>query len=145
MRISKYFLEHFQNKKNKKLLNTIFFKFWSSINLPWGHVRSHTKLGTDRFSRFEVYRTQKTDRQAVYRLFNYCSTIPSLHNTIPGRKICEGKIFYFLSIILRLLICYLSNFSHFQFSQEINLLSLFMILLRNQNNEKFKSINNFFF
>ena len=120
-------------------------KFWSFINLPWGHVRSHTKLGTDRFSRFEVYRTQKTDRQAVYRLSNYCSTIPSLHNTIPARKICEGKIFYFISIILRLLICYLSNFSHFQFSQEINLLSLFMILLRNQNNEKFKSINNFFF
>ena len=32
-----------------------FLKFWSFINLPWGHVRSHAKLGPDRFSRFDVY------------------------------------------------------------------------------------------
>ena len=30
-------------------------KFSSSINLPKGHVRSHTNFGPDRFSRFDVY------------------------------------------------------------------------------------------
>ena len=37
-------------------------KIWSSINLPWGHARSHTKFGPDRFSRFDVYWIQ-TDKQ----------------------------------------------------------------------------------
>ena len=53
-----------------------FFKIRSSINLPWGHVRSHTKFGPDWFSRFDVYWLQKkqtnkqTPRQAkfIYRL-----------------------------------------------------------------------------
>ena len=40
----------------------IFFKICSSINLPWGHARSHKKIGPDRFSRFDVYWIQ-TDRQ----------------------------------------------------------------------------------
>ena len=33
-----------------------------SINLPWGHVISHTKFVPDRFSRFDVYWIQK-DKQ----------------------------------------------------------------------------------
>ena len=33
-------------------------KFWSSLNPPWGHVKSHTKFGPDRFSRFGLYWTQ---------------------------------------------------------------------------------------
>ena len=48
-------------------------KFWSFINLPWGHVRSKKKFGPDGFSRFDVYRIQtnkQTPRQAkyIYRL-----------------------------------------------------------------------------
>ena len=39
-----------------------FLKIRSSINLPWGHARSHKKCGADRFSRFDVYWIQ-TDRQ----------------------------------------------------------------------------------
>ena len=37
-----------------------------AINLPCGHVMSHTKLGPDRFSRFDVYWIQtnkQTNRQ----------------------------------------------------------------------------------
>ena len=44
-------------------------KFWSFNNLSWGQVRSHTKFGPDRFSRFDVYLIQtdrQTDRQAKY-------------------------------------------------------------------------------
>ena len=32
-----------------------FLKFWSSITLSWGHVKSHTKFWPDRYSRVEVY------------------------------------------------------------------------------------------
>ena len=45
-----------------KTLKTHFLKFLSFINLPCGHVMSHTKYGPDRFSRFDVYWIQ-TDRQ----------------------------------------------------------------------------------
>ena len=50
-----------------------FLKFLPSINLPWGHVMSHTKFAPDRFSRFDVYWIQtnkQADRQAkfLYRL-----------------------------------------------------------------------------
>ena len=41
-------------------------KFQSFINLPWSQVRSHTKFGPDRFSRFDVYWIQtdkKTNKQ----------------------------------------------------------------------------------
>ena len=41
--------------KSKKLLINKFLKFWSSINIPCGHVRSHTKFELDWFSRFDVY------------------------------------------------------------------------------------------
>ena len=35
------------------------FHFWCSINLSWGHYRSHTKFGPDQFSRFDVYTNKK--------------------------------------------------------------------------------------
>ena len=41
--------------KNKKTFKYKFWKFWSFINLPWCHVRSHTKFGPDRFSGFNFY------------------------------------------------------------------------------------------
>ena len=49
---------------NLILVETNFeiLKFWSSVNLPWGHVRFHKKFGPDRFSRFDVYWIQ-TDKQ----------------------------------------------------------------------------------
>jgi len=43
------------------VLGTNFCEFLSFINLPCGHVMSHTKFGPDRFSRFDVYWIQ-TDR-----------------------------------------------------------------------------------
>jgi len=36
------------------------------MNLPWGYVRSHTKFGPDRFSRFDAYWKEKTDK-FIYR------------------------------------------------------------------------------
>ena len=45
-----------------------FDKFWSSINLSWGHVRSHKKIGPDQFSRFDVYwshTNRQTDKQSI--------------------------------------------------------------------------------
>ena len=61
--------------KNRILLEANFSKL--SINLPWGHVRSHKKCWPDRFNSFDVYWIQtdrqtnkQTDRQAkfIYRL-----------------------------------------------------------------------------
>ena len=45
-------LKNFTKIKNFKHK---YLKFWSFINLSWGHARSHKKLGPDRFSRFDVY------------------------------------------------------------------------------------------
>jgi len=58
----------FLNFTKYKTFEHKFLKFWSFINLPWGHVRSHTKFWPDRFSRFDVYWIQ-TNRQAkfIYR------------------------------------------------------------------------------
>ena len=42
-----------------------FLNFSLLINFPWGHVRSNTKFGTDRFSRFYIYWIQ-TDKQSIY-------------------------------------------------------------------------------
>ena len=72
-----FFCAFSKSYKNKKLLNTKFFKFWSFINLPWGHVSSHTKFGFDRISLFDVYWIQtkkQTDRQAkfIYRYDMTC-------------------------------------------------------------------------
>ena len=56
------FFAHFQNfTKKNKLLDTNLF-----INLPWGHVKSHTKFGPDRFSRFDFIGYKQTNRQAKY-------------------------------------------------------------------------------
>ena len=54
MRIFKIF--QIKNFKHK------FLKVWSFINLPWGLVRSHTKLWPNRFSSFDVYWTQTDTR-----------------------------------------------------------------------------------
>ena len=43
--------------------------------LGWGHVRSHTKFGPDRFSRFDVYWTQTDghpNRQVKYIYIKIC-------------------------------------------------------------------------
>ena len=45
----------FQNFQKSNFDGGKFLKILSSINLPWGHVRSHKKFGPDRFSRFGVY------------------------------------------------------------------------------------------
>ena len=46
-----------------------FLQFWSSMNLSWGHVRSHTKFSPNRFSCYDVHWIQ-TDRQ-INRLEKY--------------------------------------------------------------------------
>ena len=50
-----------------------FFLIWSFKNLPWDHVRSHTKFRHDRFGRFDVYwihndseTDRQTDKQSIY-------------------------------------------------------------------------------
>ena len=49
-----------------KICYSLIFENLSSINLPWGHARTHKKIGPDQFSRFSVYWIQ-TNRQAKYR------------------------------------------------------------------------------
>ena len=70
-----FFFSNWRIKKRKipTFSSNICLKFWWSINLPWGHERSHTKFGPDRFSRFDVYCIQthiqtnrQTPRQAKY-------------------------------------------------------------------------------
>ena len=68
-----FLLVYIVKHKPKKVADFIkkkftgFLKFWLPINLPWGHVKSHTQFGPDRFSRFDVYWIQ-TDRHAKYVL-----------------------------------------------------------------------------
>ena len=45
-----------------KQLNSNYFPVFS-INLCRGHVKSHTKFGPDRFSRFDVYWIQTDDQK----------------------------------------------------------------------------------
>ena len=49
------FLCGFSNLTKIGFVGGKFLKFWSFINLPLGHARSHKKFGPDRFSRFDVY------------------------------------------------------------------------------------------
>ena len=54
-----------------------FLSFWASINLPWGHLWSHTKFGHYRLSCFYVYWIQTDrhpDKQSVYInvLYRFC-------------------------------------------------------------------------
>ena len=68
--------EHFLFVKQKRFADFIknlvdLLKFWSSINFPWGHMRSHTKLGPDQFSRFDVYWVQTNKKQTEYILKNF--------------------------------------------------------------------------
>ena len=61
-----------------KTFKTQFLKFFSFLNLPWGHVRSHEKFGPDRFSRFDVYWIQtnkQTDKPNLYIDLIYRSKI----------------------------------------------------------------------
>ena len=54
----------FQNFQKSNFVGGKFLKIRSSINFPWGHMRSHNKFGPDWFSRFDVYWIKKkTDRQ----------------------------------------------------------------------------------
>ena len=55
----------------------------SIINLPWGHVRSNTKFGPDRFSRFDVYCIQTNghpDKQSIHRDIYYFSATQYYRN-----------------------------------------------------------------
>ena len=59
-------LQGFQNLIKIEFWWGKFLKCLSSINLPWGHVRSYTKFRPDRLSRFDVFWIQ-TNRQAKYK------------------------------------------------------------------------------
>ena len=72
---------NFQNFQKSNFDGGKLLKIWSSINLPWGHARSHKKCGPDRFSRFDVYWIQtnkQTPRQAkfIYRYRFPAETFP---------------------------------------------------------------------
>ena len=49
----------FQNFMKIEFCWMLIIEIWSSINLPWGHVRFHTKFGPNRFTRFDVYWIKK--------------------------------------------------------------------------------------
>ena len=58
-------------KKNPTIFQDFFtLQIWYSINLPWGHVRSHTKCRPDQFSHFDVYRLQ-TNRHTRHTYISY--------------------------------------------------------------------------
>ena len=85
MWISYYFFAHFQNFIKIKTLKHKFFKFWSFINLPWGHVRSNTKFRPNQFSRFDVYWIQtdkQTDRQTNRRISKVYLKVSRLYSLI---------------------------------------------------------------
>ena len=47
-----------------------FSNFDHPINLPWGHMRSHSKFGPDRYGRFDLCCLQtnrQTDKQTILR------------------------------------------------------------------------------
>ena len=59
-------------KKNFQKLNFVggkCVKIRSSINLTWGHPRSHTKVGPDRFSRFDVYLYKQTTPRQTSKVY----------------------------------------------------------------------------
>ena len=51
------------------IVKQTFLKIRSSLNLPWGHARSHKKCGLDRFSVLTFIGYKQTPRQAkdLYR------------------------------------------------------------------------------
>ena len=65
-------------------------KFLSFINLPCGHVMSHKKFGSDRFSRFDVYWIQ-TDRQTNKQTDKPNLYIEDLHSPLnPNNSSVRG-------------------------------------------------------
>ena len=84
----------------KKLLNTKFSIFDHSYIFPWGHVRSHTKFGLDRFSRFDVYwiqtnrhphkQTPPGQAKYIYKYFAWVSVC--LFCVEP--RVTPGKVYY---------------------------------------------------
>ena len=80
------------------IVKQTFLKIRSSLNLPWGHARSHKKCVPNRFSHFDVYwiQTEKqTPRQAkcIYRL-------PSKKNFMYTSSINLKSLFVCLSYLL---------------------------------------------
>ena len=77
------------------LLKANFFVvFWSFINLPWVHLKSHKKVGPDLFSRLTFFWIQ-TNRQGkfIYRLiFQYRFRIFSL-NFFSFLDKVKGRVF----------------------------------------------------
>ena len=73
--------------------------YFLTINLPWGHVRSHTKFGSDRFNRFDVFyygvlykRTDKqtnrqTDKQSIYLYIDTLLVCPFVSGFYPINSI----------------------------------------------------------
>ena len=98
-----------------------FLQFWSFIfiNLPWGRVRSDTKFGSDRFSRFDVYwiqtNRQTTDKSNLYidrkgydfltyqivfwcinhsSTHSFCAPLKKLHDPIRYNMYCTCILVY---------------------------------------------------
>ena len=68
--------------KKSNFVKGKFLKIRFSINLSWGHARSHTKIGPDQFSRFDVSWIQ-TNKQTSMQSILYKSSRKShpLHLT----------------------------------------------------------------
>ena len=63
----------FQNFQKKNFDGGKFLKIWSSLNLPWGHARSHKKVGPIGSAVLTFIRYKHTDKLNLY-IQNFCPT-----------------------------------------------------------------------
>ena len=90
--------------KNQILIKANFWKL--SLNLPWGHARSHKKFGPDRFSRFDVYwlqtnkQTPRHPKSIHIDVNRWCIFISNLVR--PARYDRTGTVCYIWSECLKL-------------------------------------------
>ena len=79
-------------KQKSNFVRGKYLKIRSSINLSWGHVRSHEKFGPNRFTRFDVYCIQ-TPRQAkyIYMNFSLLRWKKCIFYTVRNRKVWKRK------------------------------------------------------
>ena len=85
-----------------------FLKIRSSINLTWGHARSHKKIGPDRFSRFDVYWIQ-TYRQTSYIIEEINGSSLNSKLFLPGSDLKVSKKFSSLIVRKKTKVCCIAN------------------------------------
>ena len=119
------------------------FLFLPSINLPCDHVRFHKKIGFDRFSRFDVYRSQTNkhpDKQHIY-IF------------LPGTAVLHPPILVYFLVLVHLQMYFLKSMEKLYFLKNpFNLyfeyIPVFMLLCWDSSVEtcrkKFSNVDKYF-